>query len=92
MAASSRGCVDLGSFARGDVSVNALEGFFNCLRRGLRGTYIKADPGHLGAYIDEQVWRFNVRGLSEWERFSKAMRLIVGKSLTYSELTGGKIR
>jgi transposase-like protein len=74
------------------VTTNGLEGFFNCLRRGLKGTYIRPTAEHLAAYVDEQVWRFNVRTLTEWERFDKAMRLIVGKRLTYSELTDGAVR
>jgi hypothetical protein len=74
------------------VTTNGLECFFNTLRRGLKGTHIKHDPQHLSAYVDEQVWRFNVRHLTDWERFDAAMRLIVGKSLTYSELTDGAVR
>lgn len=81
-----------GEYVKGTVTTNALEGFFNCLRRGLKGTYIKATPKHLSAYVDEQVWRFNARKLTEWERFEQAMRLIVGKKLTYSELTDGATR
>jgi transposase-like protein len=79
-------------YARGTVHVNGCENFFNCLRRTIGGCYIATSPDHLHAYVDEQVWRFNVRELSDWERFDKAMRLIVGKRLTYSELTGGSVR
>lgn len=72
--------------------VNGCENFFNCLRRGLKGTYVSASPEHLSAYVDETVWRFNNRKLTDWERFDKAMRLIVGKRLTYSTLTDGAVR
>lgn len=63
-----------------------------CLRRGIKGTYICPSPEHLASYVDEQVFRFNHREDSDWERFDKAMRLIVGKRLTYSELTDGAVR
>jgi ISXO2-like transposase domain/Transposase zinc-ribbon domain len=79
-------------YVDGRCHTNGLECFFNTLRRGLKGTYIRATPGHLQAYVDEQVYRFNHRHLTDWERFDGAMRLIVGKRLTYSELTGGAVR
>ncbi|MGE3321468.1 MAG: IS1595 family transposase [Phycisphaerales bacterium] len=78
--------------AKGNVHVNGCENFFNCLRRSVKGIYIKPTQEHLGAYVDEAVFRFNVRELSEWERFDKAMRLIVGKRLTYMALTDGAVR
>jgi transposase-like protein len=81
-----------GEYVRGEVSTNGCENFFNCLRRGLRGTYIRPSHAHLQAYVDEAVYRFNVRDLTEWERFDTAMRQIVGKRLMYKELTGGAIR
>jgi hypothetical protein len=81
-----------GEFTVTTVTTNAIEGFFNCLRRTIKGTYIKPTPEHLAAYVDEQVWRFNVRTLTEWERLDAAMRLIVGKRLSYTELTDGAVR
>jgi transposase-like protein len=79
-------------YVKGPVHTNSLENYFNCLRRGLKGTYIRATPEHLPAYVNEQTFRFNNRKLSEWERFESAMRAIVGKRLTYSELTDGATR
>lgn len=79
-------------YVNGTIHTNGCENFFNCLRRGLKGTYIATAPEHLQAYVDEAVFRFNVRKLDEWQRFDKAMRLIVGKRLTYSELTDGAKR
>lgn len=72
--------------------VNGCENFFNCFRRACKGTYFKPTQEHLSAYVDEAVFRFNVRHLTEWERSEKAMRLIVVKRLTYSELTHGATR
>lgn len=79
-------------YVRGTVHTNGCENFFNCLRRGIKGTYIKPTPAHLPAYVDEQVFRFNHRDESEWARFDAAMRLIVGKRLTYAALTDGAKR
>src|ERR1043165_687450 len=79
-------------YVRGECHVQGCENFFSNLRRSLRGTYIRATPEHLSACVDEAVFRFNVRKKGEWERFHGAMTLILGKRLTYSELTGGAVR
>ena len=42
--------------------------------------------------IDEQVFRFNNRKESDWTRFDRLMHMVVGKRLTYADLTGGKTR
>jgi hypothetical protein len=39
-------------------------------------------------YIDEQAFRFNNRNMTDAERFAIVMKQIVGRRLTYSELTG----
>lgn len=79
-------------YVRGDCHTNGLENYFNCLRRGLKGTYIKAHHEHLSAYVNEQTFRFNHRTLTDWERFECAMQKIVGKRLTYTTLTDGAER
>jgi transposase-like protein len=79
-------------YVRGKVHTNGCENFFNTLRRGLKGTYIRATAEHLGPYVDEQVFRFNHRHDGEWERFRKLMSHILGVRLTYSQLTEGATR
>jgi hypothetical protein len=65
-----------------------LENFWSLLKRGLNGTYVAVEPFHLFRYIDEQAFRFNNRGNSDAGRFLKTMTQIVGKRLTFSEVTG----
>lgn len=79
-------------YVRGTVHVNGCENFFNCLRRTLKGSYIRPSPKHPQSYVDEQAFRFNVRKEGEWDRFAIALRLILGKRLTYKTLTGGATR
>ena len=60
---------------------------------GLKGTYVAVEPYHLQRYVEEQVFRFNNRAtrenpLNDADRFTLALSQIVGKRLTYSELTG----
>ena len=79
-------------YVRGEIHVNGCENFFSLLRRMLKGTYVAVQPRHLEPYVDEQAFRFNNRKTTDWWRFDRLMRRIVGKRLTYSELTGGKTR
>jgi transposase-like protein len=75
-------------YVDGLVHTNGMENFWSLLKRGLGGTYISVEPFHLFRYLDEQVFRFNERHCKDGERFLKAVASIVGKRLTYSELTG----
>ncbi len=80
-------------YVRGQVHVNGVENFWCLLKRSLKGTYVAVEPYHLQAYVDEQVFRFNNRAtkdnpLNDGDRFHLALSQIVGKRLTYAELTG----
>jgi hypothetical protein len=46
------------------------------------------EPFHLFRYLDEQVYRFNNRKMTDADRFSLAVLGIVGKRITFDELTG----
>jgi transposase-like protein len=76
------------AYVKGRVHTNGVENFWSLLKRTLKGTYVSVDPVHLQAYVDEQAWRFNNRELNDSERFSVAVSGIVGKRLTFDELTG----
>jgi hypothetical protein len=65
-----------------------LENFWALVKRMLIGTYVACEPFHLEAYLDEQCWRFNHRKMNDGERFQRALPGVVGKRLTYAELTG----
>jgi transposase-like protein len=75
-------------YVNGNVHTNGMENFWSLLKRGLHGTYIGVEPFHLFRYIDEQAFRFNNRKMTDGERFDIGVREIVGKRLTYAELTG----
>ena len=68
---------------------NNCENFWSLLKRGINGTYVSVEPYHLFRYVDEQAFRYNNReGMNDADRFDVAMKQIVGKRLTYSELIG----
>jgi len=80
-------------YVKGRIHTNGLENFWSLLKRHLSGTYVAVEPFHLSRYLDEQVFRFNNRAtkdnpLTDADRFDLALRNIVGKRVTYRELTG----
>jgi transposase-like protein len=78
-------------YVRGKVHTNSLENFWSLLKRAIKGTYISVDPFHLGAYVDEQVRRFNERKGNDRSRFVSVLADIVGRRLTYRDLTGADL-
>lgn len=75
-------------YVNGNVHTNTMENFWSLLKRGLHGTYISVEPFHLFRYIDEQAFRYNNRKATDAERFASVMKQIVGRRITYKELTG----
>jgi len=81
-------------YVNGNIHTNGMENFWSLLKRGLHGTYVSVEPFHLFRYIDEQAFRYNNRKdadgnkLNDADRFSLAVSQIIGKRLTYAEVTG----
>jgi hypothetical protein len=67
-----------------------LENFWSLLKRGIKGTYVSVEPFHLARYLDEETFRYNNRDaeIGDAGRFALVLADIVGKRLTYDELTG----
>lgn len=77
------------AYVRGNVHTNGVENFWSLLKRGLGGTYISVEPFHLFRYMDEQAFRFNHRkGMNDGDRFRTLCSRVVGKRLTFAEVTG----
>lgn len=76
-------------YVDGRVHTNGLENFWSLLKRGISGTYVSVEPFHLFRYLDEQTFRYNNRkDMENSDRFKLALSQIVGKRLTYAEVTG----
>ena len=75
-------------YVNGNVHTNTMENFWSLLKRGLHGTYISVEPFHLFRYLDEQAFRYNNRKATDAERFAAVMKQVVGRRVTYAELTG----
>lgn len=73
-------------WARGDVHVNTLEGFFSVVKRGLVGVYQHVDKKHLDRYLAEFDFRQNTRtklGINDVQRADIALQGFAGKRLSY---------
>ena len=79
-------------YVDGKIHTNGLENFWSLLKRSINGSYVSVEPFHLFRYLDEQVYRYNNRKMTDSERFDLAVQGIVGKRLTFDELTGKVIR
>ncbi len=81
-------------YVKGNCHTNSLENFWSLLKRTVGGTYVAVEPFHLFRYIEEQAFRFNNRKdadgeiLTDAERFGRLCSQILGKRLTYQQLTG----
>lgn len=76
-------------YVEGKVHTNGLENFWSLLKRGLKGTYISVEPFHLFRYLDKQTFRYNFRKMKhDGLRFEHVASHILGKRLTYAEVTG----
>lgn len=74
-------------YVNGRVHTNNVENFWTLLKRSIKGTYVSVEPYHLGRYVDEQVFRYNERAGDDADRFATALRGIVGRRLTFKDLT-----
>jgi transposase-like protein len=78
-------------YVDGIVHTKGMENFWSLLKRGINGTYVSVEPFHLFRYLDEQAFRFNNRKMTDGERFSIAVSGIVGKRVTFDQLTGEEL-
>jgi hypothetical protein len=82
------------TYVNGRVHTNGMENFWSLLKRSIKGTYVSIEPFHRHRYIDEQAFHYNHRKHADGEvktdaeRFDIAVSQIVGRRLTYTELTG----
>ncbi|MCZ2154796.1 MAG: IS1595 family transposase [Bryobacterales bacterium] len=79
------------AYVDGEVHTNGLENFWSLLKRAIRGTYVSVEPFHLFRYLDEQAFRFNNRKGTDAMRFALALKGIINKRLTYTQLTGSEL-
>lgn len=72
-------------YVDGNVYTNTLEGFWSIFKRGIIGIYHKVSRKHLQLYVNEFVFRYNTRKISESSRFNLLLCNIKYK-LTYQKI------
>lgn len=77
-----------GEYVRGRVHTGGIDNFWSLLKRGLTGTYVQIAPEHISRYLDERVFTFNNRDLTDFGRFALVLQRVAGRRLTYAKLTG----
>lgn len=65
-------------YVSGEIYTNTIEGFWSHFKKMVFGTYHFVSKKHLQEYIDEEVYRWNTRLMSESARF----KFVFSKSLT----------
>jgi len=75
------------TYVDGKIHTNGIENFWSLLKRSIKGTYISVEPFHLFRYLDEEAFRFNSRKVSDGARFLMLAARVIGKRLTYNDLT-----
>ncbi len=63
------------------ISTNSVERYFAILQPGHYGVYHRWSKRHLGQYLREFDWRYNVRGFPNVERTVIVLKMTVGKRL-----------
>jgi hypothetical protein len=72
-------------YVRGDVTTNAVEGYFAQLQRSLDGTHHHVSREHLDRYLAEFDWRYTTRKKTDTERMEGLMGKVGGRRLMYRQ-------
>lgn len=72
-------------YVNGRVHTNTIEGFWSLLKRSIIGVYHFTSKKHLQKYVDEMVFRYNSRDISEGKRFNLMLTNIEHR-LKYKDL------
>lgn len=72
-------------YVNGNSHCNTLEGFWSLFKRGVNGIYHSVSKKHLQQYIDEFVFRYNTRKMTEDFRFDSMLNNI-NTHITYKQL------
>ena len=76
-------------YANGDIFTNSIEGFWSHFRRMIVGCYHDVSDEHLQSYIDEAVYRWNTRKMSESERFAHMFEKSIGLVRRWNDIKVG---
>jgi len=76
-------------FDNPEIHSNSIEGFWGILKRGYNGIYNWWSKKHMQKYVDEFVFRFNVRHKNAFAKFNTLLQNMENR-LTYKMLIGNE--
>jgi hypothetical protein len=77
------------AYVDGAVHTNTLENFWSLFAAQHSGNLSQRRTIHLFRHLDEQAFRYNNRkGLDDAGRFDLALSKVIGKRLTFADVTG----
>ncbi len=78
-----------GEYSRNGVNTNSIESVWAVMKRGVHGVYHHISKKHIGRYVDEFTFRLNPGNVARHtlDRLDSFVDAVVGKRITYSELT-----
>ncbi len=71
----------------GELHTNGIESIWALLKRAYHGTHHWYSHKHMHRYVKEATARFNMRELETLDQLARLASGMIGKSLTYKELT-----
>ncbi len=77
-------------YVRGQVHTNSLENFWSLWKRCIKGTHIHLSEKHMLRYLDEETFRYGNRTLNDAGRFLLAAQSVIGRRLTWKQLTSAR--
>lgn len=73
----------IGEYARGDVHINTVEGYFSLLKRGIAGVFHHVSKKHLHRYLSEFDFRYNMRTQNDEVVAAMLLNKVEGKRMMY---------
>ena len=80
-------CHGVSEYVRGMAHTNGVESFWSMLKRGIAGVYHSVSRKHLDSYVGAFAGRHNMRSLDTTDQMGSVARGMVGKRLSYADLT-----
>ena len=77
-------------YVNGRIHTNTLEGAWSLLKRGIQGIYHSVSRKHLQRYVDEFVFRYNYRNMTDDVRFNYLLQSFYSCRLTYADLKANR--
>ena len=77
----------VGEYVRGQAHTQGIESFWAMLKRAHTGTFHKISRKHLNRYVQEFAGKHNLRDYGTRDQMERVAHALVGRRLTYDDLT-----